>query len=295
MNTYNFTIEKTNNNAIIKLTTKQPLVSGSYQYNNIDEAKNSPLAQKLFHLPFIKKVFITANFIALERFSIIKWNEVENEVKKQIEDYLNNGGILVNESTKKEPISIYAEATPNPTTLKFVANKMLVTQNHEFKNIDETKEAPLATALFQFPFVKEIFFSKNYISITKYEIVEWHEITNELRNFIRQYIADGNILVNKTAKSTAEKTKDTPNFENLDTVSKQIIRILEEQVKPAVAADGGNIMFKSYNQQTQVVSVVLQGACSGCPSSTITLKNGIEAMLKQLIPNKITEVVAING
>lgn len=295
MATYTFTIEPTQNETIIKLTTSQPLVSGSYQYNNIDEAKNSPLAQQLFYLPFIKKVFITANFIALERFSIVNWNDVENEVKEQIENYLNNGGILVKEpkTQQKIPIDIYAETTPNPAVLKFVANKILVKQDCEFKNIETAKNAPLATALFQFPFVKEVFLSKNYISITKFNIVEWNEITGEIRNFIKKYITEGNPIVNPSKKNIKEKTNLT-STKDLDKTSKEIITILEEHIKPAVAADGGNILFKSYDKNTQIVEVILQGACSGCPSSTITLKNGIENMLQQLIPNKISEVIAVN-
>lgn len=298
MSKYTFTIQPTQNEAIIKLTTTQPLVSGSYQYNNIDDTKESPLAQQLFHLPFIKKVFITANFIALERFSIVSWSDVENEVKEQIENYLNNGGILVNETKiqQKIPIDVYAETTPNPTVLKFVANKMLVEQDYEFKNIEEAKEAPLATALFQFSFVKEIFFSKNYVSITKFDIVDWNEITGEIRTFIKQYIADGKTIIRPSKKNVEkEATTTTTVTNNFDEISKQIIAILEEHIRPAVAADGGNIMFKSYDKNTQVVNVVLQGACSGCPSSTITLKNGIENMLKELIPNKISEVVAVNS
>lgn len=290
-------IDTTTNNAIIKFTASTVLISGSYQFNNIDEAKNSPLAQQLFHLPFVKRVLISTNFVAIERFDIVEWSDVQEEVKEQIETYLNNPGVLVleeKEAQKKVPIEVYSEVTPNPSVLKFVANKKLVETDFEFKNIDEAKNAPLATELFNFSFVKEIFISENYVSITKFDVVEWEEITVEVRSFIKQFIADGKKIVSmniEQKKNTPSTIEDTTN---LDEVSKKIISILDEYIKPAVAADGGNILFQSYDANSQTVNVILQGACSGCPSSTITLKNGIENMLKQLIPGKIGEVVAVN-
>ncbi|PCH53625.1 MAG: hypothetical protein COC22_02090 [Flavobacteriaceae bacterium] len=289
-------IEKTTTDTIIKFTANEVLISGSYQFNNIDEAKNSPLAQQLFHLPFVKKVFISANFIAVERFNIVEWSDVEEELKEQIEIYLNNPGVLVleeNEPQQKIPAEVYAESTPNPLVQKFVANKKLVETDLEFKTIENAKESPLAIELFNFPFVKEVYISENYVSITKLETVEWGDITIELRSFIREYIADGKPIASSAIQQpTIQTIIETPT--NLDDVSKQIINLLDQHVKPAVAADGGNIAFQSYDAATQTVNVILQGACSGCPSSTMTLKNGIENMLKQLIPGKISQVVAIN-
>ena len=167
MSTISLTIHKTNTETILKFSSETILTSGSYQFNNIDEAKESPLAQQLFHLPFIKRVFISANFIALEKFSIIEWADVQNEVKEQIENYLNSGNelILKNEAPKKTPIEIYAEGTPNPSVLKFVSNKKLVENDYEFKKIEDTNYSLLAKELFNFPFVKEVFFSENYVSI----------------------------------------------------------------------------------------------------------------------------------
>ena len=117
-------IEKTNIPTILKFTANDILTSGSHQYNNIDEAKNSPLAQQLFYLPFVKRVYISANFIALERFAIVEWIDVQDEVKEEIEKYLNDGGLVVSEETapKKIPVEVYAESTPNPSVMKFVAN-----------------------------------------------------------------------------------------------------------------------------------------------------------------------------
>jgi Fe-S cluster biogenesis protein NfuA len=290
-------IEKTNSDTILKFSSNNILTSGSYDFNNIDEAKNSSLAQQLFHLPFVKRVFISANFIAIERFSIVEWPDVQEEVKEQLENYINNNGVIISEEvvSKKIPVEVYAEVTPNPSVLKFVANKKLVETDVEYKNIEEAKNSPLATELFNFPFTKEVFISENYVSITKFDIVEWGEVIVEVRSFIKQFIANGNTIVNTTAEKPAKTTtNNTSNSENLDDVSLQIINILDEYIRPAVAADGGNILFQSYNQDSKIVNVILQGACSGCPSSTITLKNGIENMLKQLIPGKIEEVVAVN-
>ena len=289
-------IEITNIPTILKFTSNEILTSGSHQFNNIDEAKNSPLAQQLFYLPFVKRVYISANFIALERFSIVEWSDVQDEVKAQIENYLNEGGVLVLEETspKKIPVEVYAESTPNPSVLKFVANIKLVVNDLEYKKIEEAEDSPLSMELFNFPFVKEVFISENYVSITKNDTAEWNEITVELRSFIRQFIADGKKIVLETALQQKVSEVYTPDIE-LDDVSKQIIGILEEYIKPAVAADGGNIIFQSYEAVSKTVNVILQGACSGCPSSTITLKNGIENMLKELIPGKINEVVAVNS
>ncbi|NLP57344.1 NifU family protein [Lutibacter sp. B1] len=295
METISLKIDKTNNETIVKFSANSILTSGSYQFNNIDEAKSSPLAQQLFHLPFVKRVFISANFIAIERFSIVEWSDVQEEVKEQIENYLNNGGILISDENKqpKIPVEIYAEVTPNPSVLKFVSNKKLVDTDFEFKNIDEAKISPLATELFNFPFVKEIFISENYVSVTKFDIVEWEDVMVEVRSFIKQFIADGKTIAT-SIQQTAKKTVETTTEKELDDVSKQIVDILDEYIRPAVAADGGNILFQSYDIDSKTVNVILQGACSGCPSSTITLKNGIENMLKQLIPGKIEEVVAVN-
>lgn len=295
MNPIKFKIEPTNSDTIVKFNANKMLTNGSFEFNNIDEATNAPLAQHLFHLPFVKKVYFSANFIALERFSIVEWSDVQEEVKTTIEEFLNAGGVLMTEepTKKKIPVSVYAEVTPNPSVLKFVSNKKLVTQDFEFKNIEEAKDSPLATELFNFSFVKEVFLSENYVSITKYDVVEWNEVTNEIRSFIREFVADGKTVA--IARETPDEidNKSEATAAPLDDVSEQIISILDEYIRPAVAADGGNIAFESYNSETKQVRVILQGACSGCPSSTFTLKNGIENMLKQMIPGKVEEVVAL--
>ncbi|MDA0317616.1 MAG: NifU family protein [Bacteroidetes bacterium] len=299
MSNIQITPQETSNPKILKFEASSFLVQyNSFEYANIDEAKNSPLAQQLFYLPFVKKVYISGNFVAIERYDIVSWSDVQNEVSEQIQEYLNSGGLVViEEKTKKNPISIYAESTPNPSVLKFVANKNLVTSTFEFASIEEAKPSPFATALFQFPFIKSVFLDKNYVSITKFDIVEWEEITLELRTFIKTYIEDGKEMVSSTAAVELEKTTEQLDraYDKLDDTSKEIINILEQHVKPAVASDGGNIMFESYNKENKVVKVILQGACSGCPSSTFTLKNGIETILKEMMGPKIERVEAVNG
>ena len=294
-------IQETTNNTIIKFNTNQILINGgSYEYSNIDEAKNSPLAQQLFYLPFVKKVFITANFIAIQRFDILEWVDVQEEVKEQIETYLNNNGVVVNEdhAATKEAIEVYAEVTPNPSVMKFGTNKSLTKTDVEYKNIDEaSKSSPLALAIFDFSFVKEVFISDNYVSVTKYDMVEWNDVFTEVRTFIREYLVAGKTIIRElpseqkiTLENNIEESKP-----KLEGISAEIVAILDEYIKPTVASDGGNIAFRSYDNEHKIVRVILQGACSGCPSSTATLKNGIENLLKEMLPNQINEVIAING
>lgn len=295
------TIKESQNSAILKFEFPDFITQNeSFEYKNIDEAKNSPLAQQLFYLPFVKTVYISGNFIAIERYNIVEWEDVKEAVAEQIENFVNNGGIIITvdeNKSKKQPITVYGETTPNPAALKFVVSKLLTKNAIEFKNIDETAASPLAKELFKFPFVKEIFIDENYISITKYEVNLWDEITIELRSFIKQFIENGGTVLDESLIITDVKheKQQLKNFDNLDTTSQQIINILEEYVKPAVAADGGNILFDSYDEKEKRVKVVLQGACNGCPSSTFTLKSGIENMLKDMLNDKDIIVEALNG
>jgi len=294
-------IKETQNPTIIKFEFPDFITQNeNFEFKNIDEAKNSPLAQQLFYLPFVKTVYISGNFIAIERFSIVEWSDVQDAVAEQIESFVNNGGVIVlqtENATRKQAITVYGETTPNPASLKFVINKALTKTAAEFKNIDEAKPSPLAQELFKFHFVKEIFIAENYISVTKYESTSWDEITLELRTFIKQFIENGGTVLDETmiVNDVKQEKQQIKNFDNLDTTSQQIINILEEYVKPAVAADGGNILFDSYDENSKRVKVVLQGACNGCPSSTFTLKSGIENMLKDMLNDKDIIVEALNG
>ncbi|MEY2669942.1 MAG: hypothetical protein RLZZ577_258 [Bacteroidota bacterium] len=295
------TIKETQNPAILKFEFPDFITQNeNFEFKNIDEAGASPLAQQLFYLPFVKTVYISGNFIAIERFSIVEWDDVKEAVAEQIEKFVNDGGIIIKQDenkAKKQPITVYGETTPNPSALKFVVSKMLTRSAVEFKNIDQTASSPLAKELFKFPFVKEIFIDENYISVTKYDINNWDEITLELRSFIKQFIENGGTVLeeNFVQETLVEETKKTEEYDNLDSTSQKIINILEEYVKPAVAADGGNIAFESFDEDNKVVKVILQGACSGCPSSTFTLKSGIEGLLKSMLNDDTIVVEAANA
>ena len=283
-------IERTQNKFINKFEINKFITNHqSFEYNNIDEAKNSKLAQELFYLPFIKKIYITPSFISIERFNIVEWIDVEQEVKTLIENYLNSNREVITEikSEINNPISIYTESTPNPAVLKFVSNKIIIEESFEFNNIDEAKNMDFAKKLFEFAFVKSVYISKNFVSITKYDLRSWDEVSFELRDFIKNYLQNNQITYSKN-EINREKY-------NLDETSKKIISILDEYIKPAVTSDGGNILFESYDPNKKLVRVILQGACSGCPSSSVTLKNGIETMLREMLSDKVNSVIAING
>ena len=287
---YTVKVERTQNKFINKFEINKFITNHlSFEYNNIDDAKNSQLAQELFYLPFVKKVYITPSFISIERFNIVEWEDVEEEVKNLIEKYLNSKKEVISEVKKEKnnPISIYTESTPNPSVLKFVSNKLIVDGSFEFNNIDEAQEMEFAKKLFEFSYVKSIYISKNFVSITKYDLKNWDEVTLELRNFIKNYLEINEINFKRKEVETEEI--------DLDETSKKIISILDEYIKPAVSSDGGNILFDSYDKDKKLVKVILQGACSGCPSSTVTLKNGIENMLKEMLSDKVNSVEAING
>ncbi|MGK0386132.1 MAG: Fe-S cluster biogenesis protein NfuA [Patiriisocius sp.] len=310
MNQFSITVQPTNNENIVKFVTNSFLTQAkSYEFANIDEAKPSPLAQQLFYLPFVKTVYISQNFIAIEKFNIVAWSDVQEEVAKSISEYLESEKEVIiedEETSKKVPVTVYAESTPNPSVMKYVANKPLADGVFEFKNIEDAIDAPLAKELFSFPFVKEVFISANYVSVTKYNVIEWMEVSNELRSFIRTFIEDGKAIFNDaflqnkkeaTANNTAENTavseeKNTTSYTNIE---QEIIDILDEYIKPAVASDGGHIAFDSYHADTKTVRVILQGACSGCPSATVTLKNGIETMLQEMMQGRVNTVEAVNG
>jgi Fe-S cluster biogenesis protein NfuA len=292
----NIKIEKTGSPAIIKFVFDKMLTEGSFEYNSIDDAKNSTLVQQMFHLPFVKKVFVTANFIAIEKFDILEWSEVQDELKDILGAFVaENDSIFIEENTSAL-VEVYAESTPNPNVQKFVTNQLLTNQHIELSSPEQAVAVPLAKELFEFPFVKEVFLSDNYVSIQKTGDLDWFEINNTLRDFLKEYLQSDRRVVaeNYVPTSSSDGKRKTEYTPTNDDVSKQIIGVLEEYIKPAVAGDGGNIQFLSYAPDTKEVNVLLQGACNGCPSSTITLKNGIESTLKQLLPGKIEIVNAIN-
>jgi len=201
------------------------------------------------------------------------------------------------ETATKNPVMLYTEQTPNPETLKYVLNVKLMDGLADFRTKESAEEwSPLATALFDLPYVKGVYINSNYVTITKEFNFPWEDIMLRLKEFIKSYVEAGKEVVKDGYQAAMEKQdKESRSVEytgeNAELVQK-IIDLIDKYVKPAVEMDGGNIVFKSFNQGT--VEVILQGACSGCPSSSVTLKAGIEGMLKRMVP-EVKEVVAEMG
>ncbi|MBG8552815.1 NifU family protein [Hymenobacter guriensis] len=192
-------------------------------------------------------------------------------------------------------ISIYAEASPNPESMKFVLNQQLLTDgvSVDYPNLEAAANSPLAQELFNFDYVGRVFIAQNFVTVTKTTDHQWTQLIPEIRTFLKSYVEAGGPIftVDPAAEQKAAQTAAaTGNASEQDQqTSQKIIDLLDNYVRPAVEQDGGNITFKSYN--AGVVTVNLQGSCSGCPSATVTLKSGIENLLKRMVP-EVTEVVA---
>lgn len=201
------------------------------------------------------------------------------------------------DTTVKSPVLLYTEQTPNPESLKFVSNKMLYQGTADFQNESMAKEwSALAAELFALPYVKGVYICNNFVTITKEMNYGWDEIMLKLKAFIKEYIESGKEILKEGFEEVREEEKKKKAAEMYSGDDAEIVNkikdLINTYVKPAVEMDGGNIEFDSYDQGK--VTVILQGACSGCPSSTVTLKAGIEGMLKRMVP-EVTEVVSLMG
>jgi len=197
----------------------------------------------------------------------------------------------------KSPVMLYTEQTPNPETLKFVTNKMLYRGTADFKEEAVAKEwSEMASALFNFPYVKGVYICNNFVTITKEFTYQWEDIMLPLKEFVKSYVAEERSIIKEgfeEAMKVIENEKANRQYTGDEAlIVERIKELIETYVKPAVEMDGGNIEFKSFDQG--IVTVILQGSCSGCPSSTVTLKSGIEGMLKRMVP-EVTEVVSEMG
>ena len=188
-------------------------------------------------------------------------------------------------------ISIYTEMTPNPETMKFVANKLLYPgKSADFPDVESAKPSPLANEVFGFPFIKSVFIASNFVTLTKTPETDWSDVIPAIRQFLKEYLEEGKPVINEEEIQSIKKPESSNTVHaDDDDVVKRIKELLENYVRPAVEMDGGAIQFRSYNEG--VVNLMLQGSCSGCPSSMITLKAGIEGMMKRMIP-EVSEVVA---
>lgn len=176
----------------------------------------------------------------------------------------------------KELVLIYTEATPNPETMKFVANRMILhNESADFQTREQALRSPLATKLFEYPFVNAVFIMNNFVTVSKLSTYEWNEIAPQLKDFVKSYLESGEPILAKKEEAVLSDEEETEAV-------KKIKELLDNHVKPAVEMDGGLIAFKSF--ENGIVKVILQGSCSGCPSSTITLKAGIENLLKRMVP-----------
>jgi len=192
--------------------------------------------------------------------------------------------------TGKPIISIYTEMTPNPETMKFVANKLLYPgKSIDFPDAERAKPSPLAVELFGFPFIKAVFIASNFVTLSKTPDTDWQDVIPSIRQFLKDYLEEGKAVINEEELTTIKKESSNEISADDDDVVKRIKELLEYYVKPVVGMDGGASQFKSYDDG--VVNLMLQGSCSGCPSSMITLKSGIEGMMKRMIP-EVKEVVA---
>lgn len=188
-------------------------------------------------------------------------------------------------------VSIYTEMTPNPETMKFVANKLLYPgRSIDFPEEKDANPSPLAQELFSFPFVRGVFIASNFVTLTKTAETEWTEVIPTIRQFLKTYLEEGKEVIIEELVPQKQTESNVINGDDTDVV-KRIKEMLENYVKPAVEMDGGAISFIGYDDG--VVKLALQGSCSGCPSSMITLKSGIEGMMKRMIP-EVKEVIAEN-
>lgn len=189
------------------------------------------------------------------------------------------------------PLVVYAETTPNPATMKFVVNQpLLPNKSAEYTDASMAANDDLPGALFRFPFVQSVYVASNFVTITKVEGIDWYEVMNEIRDYIRDFLQAGNPAITKLPEAPKPKSKDLEPLEPHE-ADARITEILDEFIRPAVEQDGGEIAFRGFKEGT--VYVAMRGACAGCPSSTLTLKAGIEQLLKRMVPG-VEEVVAEN-
>ena len=287
-------IEPTANPKVMKFIADYTLIPGSLELDRNSDISEIPLAQELFNYPFVDKIFITANFIAVAKQDLVEWDAVAENLKNVIEDeLLANPRVYLQK--KREAYQIYAEMTPNPNVMKFVSSKMLLDGFVEVKSREESDEVPLANAIFnEFEFAKEVFISDNFVAVTKDHSVEWHEVMIPTRALIAEYLQNGGEISKIEPQKHESPVEKMINRDYTDDEQK-ISDILNEYVAPAVEGDGGKISLMEYDAGSKTAKMLLQGACSGCPSSTATLKGGVENVLKQFLPDLVENVEAVNG
>lgn len=287
-------IEPTQNPKVMKFIADYNLIPGSLELDRDSDISEIPLAQELFNYPFVERIFITANFVAVAKQDSVEWEHVAESLKNIIEDeLLANPRIYLQK--RKEMYQIYSEMTPNPAVMKFISSKLLMDGFIEVKSREEADDVPLAKELFEaFDYVKEVYVSDNFVAVTRDDQFQWHEVMNPVRSFIAEFLQAGKTITNEEPHQHENPVLKIINREYTNDEQK-ISDILNEYVAPAVENDGGKISLIEYDQENKTAKMLLQGACSGCPSSTATLKNGIQSILKQFVPELVENVEAVNG
>jgi Fe-S cluster biogenesis protein NfuA len=277
----------------MKFVADYTLIPGSLELDRNSDISEIPLAQELLKYPFVERIFITANFVAVAKQDSVEWEHVAESLKNLIEDeLLANPRIYLQK--RKETYQIYSEMTPNPNVMKFVSTKLLMDGFQEIKSKEESTEIPLAKVIFdKFEFVTQVFISDNFVAITRDNSVQWHEIMVPVRAFIADYLQKGGEISNIKPQKHENPVEKIINREYTEN-ERKISDILNEYVAPAVEGDGGKISLVEYDEESKTAKMLLQGACSGCPSSTATLRGGIENILKQFVPELVEKVEAIN-
>ena len=287
-------IEPTANPKVMKFVADYNLMPGSVELDRTSDVAEIPLAEELFNYPFVDKIFITANFVAVAKQDTVEWEHVAESLKNVIEDQLLENPRIYKQK-KRELFPVYSEMTPNPAVMKFVSQRFIVEGFLEVKTKEEAENVPLAKAILdEFSFAKEIFISDNFVAVTKDDSVQWHEIMVPVRAFIADYLQAGNKVSDIEPQKHDNPVEKILNRDYTEDEQK-ISDILNEYVAPAVENDGGKISLLEYDKDNKTAKMLLQGACSGCPSSTATLKGGIENILKQFVPDLVEKVEAVNG
>lgn len=288
------TIQPTTNPKVIKFVAESPLIDGSLELDRNSDVSHIPLAQELFRFPFITRLFITANFIAVAKEDFVEWSMVEESLKEIISQNITQYPAII--LTKKEENTLfYTERTPNPQVVKFVSEKQIIKGFLEVKSPEDSRNIPLTKELFKnFAEISEIFINDNYISITKTKEADWDSIMPSIQKSLDEYFQNQQ-KAEKISGIVEKYQAQSFNNRGFTEMEEKINAILQEYVAPAVESDGGKISLIEYDEETKTAKMLLQGACSGCPSSAVTLKNGIEKMLKNFLPDVVESVEAING
>ncbi len=291
--------EQTPDPESLKFVTNKMLHQGEGEFNEKSLADEwSPLASALFDLPYVKAVFICNNFVKIRKENSFDWEEVRLQTKEFIKSWIQEDKTIIKDGFAEASDVITTNPTPNPQSLKFITKRKLFSGTADFRERTLADEwSPLAQALFDLPFVKGVYISGSFVSITKEMNYAWEDISGKIKEVIKSWLVEDKTVISEGFAEAMIKLEEEKGIgyqyspEEAEVVQK-IKSLLDEYVKPQVQMDGGNIEFNSFKDG--VVSVLMQGACSGCPSSTMTLKSGIEGMLKRMVP-EVKEVVAEMG